>query len=279
MKRLRIGRAKLARAVVAGAILALAIAACTGGSIGNMGAAHDAGVRVDLTGVDVDPHTGAHYLVLDDLAGRRSLQIEIDDAGAHAIMLALQGVKPVRPLSADLLRSVIRQTGHQIDRVEIADLRDDIYYARIDLDHDRYSIDSRPSDAIALAIGAGVPIYVAARLMQADQPPAAAAIPPAALAIADGVTVQELTGDLATAFGVGAHGGVVVADLDAADARAGLKRGDIVTSVAGHGVATPDQFARAARMVTDGPIAIRIMRDGRTVVIAIPLDRPAHAAN
>ncbi|MBF6561357.1 MAG: bifunctional nuclease family protein [Candidatus Binataceae bacterium] len=274
MQRLRIAGANVVRAMVACAILA--IAACNGGY---QGAPRAAGVRVDLTGVDVDRHSGAHYLVLEDLAGRRSLQIEIDDAGAHAIMLAMQGVKPVRPLSADLLRSVIRQTGNQVDRVEIADLRGEIYYARIDLDRGRYSIDSRPSDAIALALGAGAPIYVAARLMQTDQPPAAAANPPAALATADGVTVQELTADLATAFGVGAHSGVVVADCDAGDARAGLQRGDIVTSVAGHAVAMPDDFARAAQAVSAVTIALRILRDGRTVVIALPVERPAHAAN
>jgi len=279
MKRLRIAAANLARAIVASAILAIAactIVACTGG---HQGAVRAAGVRVDLTGVDVDRHSGAHYLVLEDLAGHRSLQIEIDDAGAHAIMLALHGVKPVRPLSADLLRSVIRQTGNQIDRVEIADLRGEIYYARIDLDHGRYSIDSRPSDAIALALGAGAPIYVAARLMQTDEPPAAAANPPSALATADGVMVQELTADLAIAFGVGAHSGVVVADCAAAGARAGLKRGDIVTAVAGHAVTMPNDFARAAQAVTADPIALRILRDGRTVVIALPLERPAHAAN
>jgi bifunctional DNase/RNase len=260
-------------------IAACGIAACTTGNGGNTNAAHEGGVRVDVTDIAVDQPSGSPYVELEDHSGKRSLQIVIDDAEARAIMLELHGVKPPRPLSADLLRSVIKQTGNEVDRVEINDLRDEIYYARIYLDHDRYSIDSRPSDAIALAIGTGAPIYVAPRLMRSEASASGAASPAPITAITNGVTVQELSTDVAAYFGVAAHGGVIVADVDAAGERAGLRRGDIVTAIAGHRITMPSDFAHAAKAVTDGPISLTILRDGRTNTITVPLNRAARAAN
>ena len=87
----------------------------------------------------------------------------IGESEATAILLALHGVKPERPFTNDLVRSIIGQTGNRVDRVVIGDMRDETYYATIYMDGGRYSIDSRPSDAIALAMGMNAPIYVNAQ--------------------------------------------------------------------------------------------------------------------
>ena len=252
-------------------VVCFTIASCTNKTEHHIADQH--GVRVDITDIGVDRPSGGSYVQLQDHSGTHSLQIIIDDAEARAITLELRGVKPPRPLSDDLLRSVIRQTGNNVDRVEITDMRDEIYYARIFLDHDRYAIDSRPSDAIALAVGEGVPIYVAPGLMQTEQTARFKMSPPPIVGVAIGITVQELGDDLAAYFGVAPHTGVVVADFDATAQRAGLRRGDIITAVAGHGVTTPDGFTHATNAATDRTVALTILRAGRIAVIAVPSPR------
>ena len=127
-------------------------------------------VKVEVASVGVDGDTGEHYVLLADHAGQRELPIAIGDTEAQAIMLELHGIKAERPLTHDLLREMIEQTGNHVDRVVIGDLRNETYYAVIYLNRGRYQMDSRPSDAIALALGANAPIFVAARLF--ENPPA-----------------------------------------------------------------------------------------------------------
>src|SRR5215469_2831964 len=152
-------------------------------------------VRVDVTDVAYDHSTGTHYLVLAEKAGRRVLPIAIGDDEARAIMFELRGIKPQRPLTYELLLTLIEQTGDKVDRVVIGDVRDEVYYAKVYLDRGRYVLDSRPSDAIALAIGANAPIFVADKLLQAATAQTRTP-PPINLAKALGMTMQELTPEL-----------------------------------------------------------------------------------
>ncbi len=100
-------------------------------------------------------------VILKQKDGDRYLPIWIGPAEADAIALRLQDVNVPRPLTHDLLRSVIDQLGAQIASIVVNDLSNDTYYARIMLTvGDRsLEIDARPSDAIALAVRAHVPIY------------------------------------------------------------------------------------------------------------------------
>src|SRR5208282_2605697 len=81
---------------------------------------------------------------------------------------------PERPLTHDLVRSIIGQTGNRVDRIVIGDMRNEVYYATIYMDGGRYTIDSRPSDAIALAMGMNAPIYVNDKLFESARPTRAA---------------------------------------------------------------------------------------------------------
>jgi uncharacterized protein len=201
-------------------------------------------VRVDVTDVAYDHSTGTHYLVLEEKSGRRVLPIAIGDEEAQAIMFELRGIKPERPLTYELLLKLIEQTGNKLDRVVIGNVRDEVYYAEVYLDHGRYTLDSRPSDAIALAIGANVPIFVANNLLQtANTEPTTA---PINIAKGLGITTQELTPELAQYFGVATHSGVLIADIGQSAQEAGVKRGDIVTQLDGTPLATLDDFDRAA---------------------------------
>ena len=92
--------------------------------------------------VGFDDQTGSNYVLLTDPTESRALPIMIGESEATAILLALHGVKPERPFTHDLIRSIIGQTGNSVDRIVIGDMRDEVYYATIYMDGGRYSIDS-----------------------------------------------------------------------------------------------------------------------------------------
>ncbi|MCS7246077.1 MAG: bifunctional nuclease family protein [Thermomicrobium sp.] len=106
--------------------------------------------------------TQHRVVLLKEVHGDRHLPIWIGPFEAEAIAMAIQGMTPARPLPYDLLRTVISELGAEVREVAVTDLSQEIFYARIVLSVNgrRIEIDSRPSDAIALAVRAKVPIYV-----------------------------------------------------------------------------------------------------------------------
>jgi len=224
-------------------------------------------VRVDVNDVGYDTEASSSFVQLDDQANRRSVQIAIGDDEAHAITLELHGLKTPRPLTSELLRQVIAQTGNGVDRVEITAVMDGVYYAKIVLDRGRYSIDCRPSDAIALALGSNAPIYVADTLMRPVTADASADAAPVTVSNL-GVTVQQLTPDLAAYFGIQNGDGVVVADLGSVAGRAGLRRGDIVIAAGGRAIHAPGDFAHASA-AAGAPFGLTIRRGTATRTITL----------
>lgn len=114
------------------------------------------GVYVSQTGPDVQ-----RFVLLTD--GDRRLPIVIGEAETYAIAVPLDKKKHLRPLTHDLLASILTKLDVQVNRVVVDDLWGSTYYAKIFLDADgqELEIDSRPSDAIALAIRCDAPVYVA----------------------------------------------------------------------------------------------------------------------
>lgn len=100
-------------------------------------------------------------VILKEKTADRYLPIWIGPAEADAIAVKLQEVRVERPLTHDLLRSVIDALGATIDSIIVSDLKNDTFYAKIILNVDgkQMEVDSRPSDALALAVRVGVPIY------------------------------------------------------------------------------------------------------------------------
>ncbi len=106
--------------------------------------------------------TQHRVVLLREVNGDRHLPIWIGPFEAEAIAMAIQGVAAARPLPYDLLRTIIAEMGGEIREVAVTDLAQDVFYARIVIyvDGRILEIDSRPSDAISLAVRAKVPIYV-----------------------------------------------------------------------------------------------------------------------
>ena len=113
------------------------------------------------------PASGSYIVVLEEIPGVRLLLIWIGRNEAEAIVLKLQNTELPRPLTHDLLKTVVDQIGYKVDRVVINDLRNDTYYAKIVLRSDGsvIEIDSRPSDGIAIACRVNCGIFAAQEIM------------------------------------------------------------------------------------------------------------------
>ena len=118
-------------------------------------------IRVNLV-------TQNRVVILKEVGGDRHLPIWIGEFEAQAIMIELRRQTAPRPLPYDILRATIDALGGTVQNITVSDLSQEIFYARIVIDHDgqNVEIDSRPSDAIALALRARCPIYVDERVME-----------------------------------------------------------------------------------------------------------------
>ena len=128
-------------------------------------------VRMQVHRVGVDPQRQAPFVLLADDEVRRLLPIYIGLPEANAIAAQLQERSFPRPLTHDLLRAVIEELGGRLDHVAVTALAESTFYATLHLEADgRFlQIDARPSDAIALALRAAAPIFVAEEVLQEAQ--------------------------------------------------------------------------------------------------------------
>lgn len=120
-------------------------------------------IEMTLVGVRVELPTNQPIVLLREVDGVRFLPIWIGGVEAQAIAFALQGTVTPRPLTHDLMRDILEGLGTAVLRVVICDLRDGTFYADLVLDHDgdEITISARPSDAIALAVRIGAPLFAA----------------------------------------------------------------------------------------------------------------------
>ena len=107
-------------------------------------------------------------VILKEVDGEREFSIVIGSPEAMAIDRRLKGVPTPRPMTHDLLASVIEQLGGTVDRIEINNLQNHTFYAKIHIRRDGavIKIDSRPSDAIALGVATNVPVFVAEHVLE-----------------------------------------------------------------------------------------------------------------
>jgi uncharacterized protein len=118
-------------------------------------------IEMIVESVRVNLQNYQRVVVLKEKESDRYLPIWIGNNEADAIVMQMQSVQVPRPQTHDLLRSVISELGAKVTRIVVSDLAEDVFYARIgiDLDGKHVEIDSRPSDAIALAVRAQAPIF------------------------------------------------------------------------------------------------------------------------
>jgi len=120
--------------------------------------------RVDIIGLSTSPSSGGAYaLVLGEVEGNRRLPIIIGAFEAQAIALELEKIQPPRPMTHDLLRDTFEAVDVEVTEVVIDELREGTFFAKIRYRHngEEHQLDSRPSDAVALAVRVDAPIFVA----------------------------------------------------------------------------------------------------------------------
>jgi hypothetical protein len=134
-------------------------------------------IEVTVSKVAIDVNSKMPVIVLKEKEGDKTLPIWIGLFEAQAIALALENVRPPRPLTHDLAKSLIEKLNGRVDRVVISDLRHNTFYARILMrrNGEPLQVDSRPSDAIALALRLKVPIFIDETVLDkiaiGDKPP------------------------------------------------------------------------------------------------------------
>lgn len=118
--------------------------------------------EMKIRGLLMDPSTNSPIVLLKDVNGESMLPIWVGPFEANAIASEIEKVATPRPMTHDLLRSVIQQFGGEVKRVIVTELKESTFYAVIEIEHEgqRMVIDSRPSDAIALALRVDCPIFV-----------------------------------------------------------------------------------------------------------------------
>ena len=125
-------------------------------------------IEMELTGVRVELPTNQPIVLLRERNGERYLPIWIGASEAAAIALSLQGVVTPRPMTHDLLKTILEDLTVGVDRIVVTELRESTFFATIQLQRgtDQYEISSRPSDAIALAVRMEVPIFASEEVLE-----------------------------------------------------------------------------------------------------------------
>jgi bifunctional DNase/RNase len=129
-------------------------------------------IEVKIRALMMDPNSGTPIIILKDVQSETMLPIWVGAYEANAIALEIEKIAPPRPMTHDLLRNLIVELGVQVDRVVVTSLRDNTFFAVIEMrnsDGNRMVLDSRPSDAIALALRADCPIYVDMEVIKASR--------------------------------------------------------------------------------------------------------------
>jgi len=127
-------------------------------------------VEVSIWQMAVDEKARVPVVILREKDGRGKLPIWIGHSEASAIFSEIQGKSPQRPMTHDLLATMLRALKAEVKKVEIAALKEQTYFARVILqrDHELLSVDARPSDSIAIAVRSEAPIFVADELLNHD---------------------------------------------------------------------------------------------------------------
>ncbi len=130
----------------------------------------DDSIEMAVAGLTLDPVTKTPIVLLKDSDNKLNLPIWIGLSEATAMATELEGIKMARPMTHDLLKNVLMEVGVSVNFVEITELKENTYYALVHLKINgrELAIDSRPSDAIALALRSKSPIYVSKAVLEAS---------------------------------------------------------------------------------------------------------------
>jgi hypothetical protein len=212
--------------------------------------------------------SGEMVLILQEEKGDRILPLSVGGDQALAIHLGQQHVTTPRPMTHDLIANIFKSFAIQVERITITELKDGTYYAEILLQNGAktHRIDARPSDAIALSLRVGAPIYAMPNLLMkySEAPETSGAIASQIEAGNWGLTVQTLTPALAEFFGE--KEGVLISTVweKGPAAKSGLQAGDIVLQIGRSRILGVSDFLSAlAAQDSSRSLQLDYWRDGQ----------------
>jgi len=241
-------------------------------------AAEPAGVvEMKVKTVVMDPNAQSPVVVLEGVAAKEFLPIWIDVPEARAISMEIEQVKTPRPLTHDLIRNILNGLGAKVNRVTITDLVNNTYMATIAMaiKGQVSEIDSRPSDAIAIALRMKAPIYVSLQVIEKSKPPAGSPPRTDQTQRRLGIQAQGLTPELAKLMDSQSARGVIITDVVTGSAamKADIQRGDIITKLNDQPIPNTAALETILQAInTPGRVKIELIRKGKptTVVVDLP---------
>ncbi|QJQ95101.1 MULTISPECIES: bifunctional nuclease domain-containing protein [Halomonadaceae] len=236
-------------------------------------------VEVEVATIGMERHTGLPVVLLREPGANEVITIFVGAAEAEAILRSLHGVRPRRPLTHDLLSSVLEGTEMRLERVYVDALEANTFLGMLELriaGRDApVRIDSRPSDAIALALQAGASVHVAPQVMAAAQHIEFEGLDDQVLT-ALGITVAPVTEDLRDALQLPDREGVLITDVSGPAEQAGMQPGALLLEVNERTPLTPMQFLESVRATPRGEKArLRYWQQGGEQQLELPTDVPA----
>jgi bifunctional DNase/RNase len=224
-------------------------------------------IEVEVKGVSIDSVGQTPVVILVDKEGKKAFPIWIGTQEAMAIDKELKNSTSPRPMTHDLLYSILSQMQVKVKEIRILELKNNTYYASLFLTSNKevFEVDARPSDSIILALKSKAPIYVSTRLLDEQ---GIALNAKSAFGERNGIRVQELTLPLASQFNFKGQKGVLVAEVisGSTSEASGIKAGDIITRVNSKDVGGVSEFEEAfdaAKKV--GSVRLSIFREGKSL--------------
>lgn len=237
----------------------------------------NAPVRMQVKSVAVDPTSQTPVVILENTQEKKILPIWIGNAEATSIAMELEHVGIPRPNTHDLIRNLLQGLGVTLHRITITDLRNSTYYAllTLKLKGQEFQIDSRPSDAIAVALRMSAPIFVNPEVLaKARQLPAPTKQKEGIRKIL-GIHTQDLTPELASLLDLQAvKNGVLVADVELGSpaSQAGIHRGDIILKVNDKAIQkVADLEALLQGVKKDSQVKMEVSRKGKPATVVLNL--------
>jgi len=228
-------------------------------------------IEVEVKGVSVDAVAQTPVVILVDKEGKKAFPIWIGTQEAVAMEKELTHSASPRPMTHDLLQSILSKMQVRVKEVRVVELKNNTYYASLFLASGKevFEVDARPSDSIILALKFKAPIYVSTRLFEQQ---GVALNGKNAFGERNGIRVQELTAALASQFKFKGRKGVLVAEVVSGSApeASGIKAGDIITSVNSKDVGDVREFEEAFDTAKKkGAVGLSIFRDGTSLEIIL----------
>ena len=230
-------------------------------------------IEMEVKGVSLDPTTQNPVVILSDKEGKKALPIWIGLPEATAIERELKNIPSQRPMTHDLLHSILGRVQVKVKEMKVVELKEHTYYARLllTLNGETIEIDARPSDAIIIALKSKAPVFVATKIVDEQ---AIALTKKEGPGEGHGIRVQELTPSLASHFNFKGPKGVLVSEVLAGSPSeaSGIKAGDIITRVNTKEIGNPEEFEEAFDAVKEvQSVRVSLFRDGKSEEVGLRL--------